>query len=89
VENEIGHALPIFSYPNGSHDDSVVDILGEERFRIAFTQRPGMNDLRSEAALRLRRTNVTRRNTLPVFVARLHPWADRLERWRERLEASR
>jgi peptidoglycan/xylan/chitin deacetylase (PgdA/CDA1 family) len=86
VEEQIGHAWPIFSYPNGSHDDSVVDVLDDARFRLAFTQRPGMNDLRSEHPLRLRRTNVTRRHTFPVFVARLHPWADRLERL---LEASR
>jgi peptidoglycan/xylan/chitin deacetylase (PgdA/CDA1 family) len=88
VKREIGHALPIFSYPNGSHDDSVVDILEDEGFRLAFSQRPGLNDLRTEDALRLRRTNVTRRNTFPVFVARLHPWTDRLERWRERMETS-
>jgi peptidoglycan/xylan/chitin deacetylase (PgdA/CDA1 family) len=89
VDREIGHVLPVFSYPNGSHDDTVVDVMNEERFRLGFTQLAGMNDLRSVPSLRMHRTNITRRSTFPVFRVRLHPWADRLDRWRKRMVVSR
>ena len=89
VDHEIGHVLPIFSYPNGSHDDTVVDVLLAQGFQLGLTQLAGMNDLRSVPALRLHRTNITRRSTLPVFRVRLLPWADRLDRWRKRMVAAR
>jgi len=89
VEREIGRVLPIFSYPNGSHDDGVVDVMEEEGFRLGLTQRSGINDLRTVPALRLRRTNITPRSTYSVFRVRLHSWADRLDRWRRRMETAR
>jgi peptidoglycan/xylan/chitin deacetylase (PgdA/CDA1 family) len=88
VAEAIGHVLPMFSYPNGSHDDVVVDVLEKESFRIGLTQRAGLNDLRTVPALRLCRTNITRRSTFPIFRVRLHPWADRLDRWRKRRPAA-
>jgi len=89
VQREIGHALPVFSYPNGSHDEGVVAILRQEGFRLAVTQETGFNDVRVVDPLRVRRINITRRSTFPVFRLRLHAWAARLDRWRKRKSLAR
>jgi peptidoglycan/xylan/chitin deacetylase (PgdA/CDA1 family) len=83
VTREIGRALPIFSYPNGDHDDSVVDLARSSGFEAALTQDIGHNDLESGDPLRLRRINVTRRSSLVVLQARLHPWFSVIERVRK------
>jgi peptidoglycan/xylan/chitin deacetylase (PgdA/CDA1 family) len=84
LQREIGEALPIFCYPSGSHDDTVVDVLKEEGFTMAFTTLKGQNDLRTADPLRLRRTNMTRRTTLPIFRLRLLRFGAYLDRWRQK-----
>jgi peptidoglycan/xylan/chitin deacetylase (PgdA/CDA1 family) len=84
VASEIGEVLPVFSYPNGAHDDTVVDVLREEGFAVAVTQMSGHVDLRKIDPLRLRRINITRRNTLRVLRLRLQPWFAAIDRWRQR-----
>jgi peptidoglycan/xylan/chitin deacetylase (PgdA/CDA1 family) len=84
LQREIGETLPIFCYPSGGHDDTVVDILKEEGFTMAFTTLKGQNDLRTVDPLRLRRTNMTRRTSLPIFRLRLLRFGAYLDRWRQK-----
>ena len=84
LQQEIGTSPPAFSYPNGSHDDVVVDVVREAGFELAFTQINGLNDLRRCDPLRLCRTNVTRHTTLPILRMRLQGWFMAIDRWRKR-----
>jgi peptidoglycan/xylan/chitin deacetylase (PgdA/CDA1 family) len=84
LKREIGEALPIFCYPSGSHDDAVVKVLREENFTAAFTTMKGQNDLRTADLLRLRRTNMTRRTSLPIFRVKLLRWGSYVDRWRQK-----
>ena len=84
LEREIGKAPPVFCYPNGSHDVSVVEAARAAGVRLAFTTLDGHNDLRRADPLRLRRTNLTPRTAGIVFRARLRGWAAHLDAWRHR-----
>ena len=84
LKREIGATLPIFCYPSGSHDDAVVEVLREENFTVAFTTMKGQNDLRTADLLRLRRTNMTRRTSLPIFRVKLMRWGSYMDRWRQK-----
>ncbi len=84
LKREIGETLPIFCYPSGSHDDAVVNVLREENFTVAFTTMKGQNDLRTADLLRLRRTNMTRRTSLPIFRVKLMRWGAYVDRWRQK-----
>jgi len=84
LTREIGATLPIFCYPSGSHDDAVVNVLREENFTVAFTTMKGQNDLRTADLLRLRRTNMTRRTSLPIFRVKLMRWGSYMDRWRQK-----
>jgi peptidoglycan/xylan/chitin deacetylase (PgdA/CDA1 family) len=81
IEREIGSALPVFAYPGGGYDESVIAALRTERFDLAFTTARGINDLRDADPLRLRRINVGARTSQPVFGAQLLPWLVHLNRW--------
>jgi len=89
LQREIGAALPIFCYPGGSHDEAVVSVLREEGFAVAFTTLKGQNDLRTADLLRLRRTNMTRRTSLPIFRAKLWRWSAYVDRWRQKRRQKR
>ena len=84
LQREIGDTRPIFCYPSGDHDDRVVRILREEGFAAAFTTLDGQNDLRFQDPLCLRRTNITRRTTFPIFRLRLWRWVSRIDAVRHR-----
>jgi peptidoglycan/xylan/chitin deacetylase (PgdA/CDA1 family) len=84
LQRELGETLPIFCYPSGSHDDAVVKVLREENFTVAFTTMKGQNDLRTADLLRLRRTNMTRRTSLPIFRMKLMRWGSYVDRWRQK-----
>lgn len=71
IEREIGGCPPGFAYPAGGCDEQSTSLLGEEGFRVAFTTRRGPNDLTQADWLRLRRSNVGRRSTLPVLRAQV------------------
>jgi peptidoglycan/xylan/chitin deacetylase (PgdA/CDA1 family) len=81
IEREIGSALPVFAYPAGGVDESVVRALRSENFALAFTTARGVNDLRIADLLQLRRINVGARTSRPVFGAQLLPWLVHLNRW--------
>jgi peptidoglycan/xylan/chitin deacetylase (PgdA/CDA1 family) len=84
LRREIGSVLPVFCYPNGDHDELVVSILKEEGFVLAFTTLDGQNDLNSANLLRLCRTNITRRTSLPILRLRLLSLVSYLDKWRHR-----
>lgn len=79
---ELGVVLPVFCYPNGSHDDGVVAAVREAGYRLAFTTRDGENDVAVDDPMRLRRTNITRKTSGPIFRLRLTRWGARFDRWR-------
>jgi len=84
LQREIGHTLPIFCYPSGIHDDRVVTLLKEAGFAMAFATENGLplTSSASHALLRLGRTNLTRRTSLPIFRLRLTHLGTLLDRWR-------
>jgi peptidoglycan/xylan/chitin deacetylase (PgdA/CDA1 family) len=81
---EIGRVLPIFCYPDGAYSDAVVEIVREAGFTLAFTTHDGQNQPNSTDPLRLRRTNITSRTSLPIFRLRLQRWVSYLDSWRHR-----
>jgi peptidoglycan/xylan/chitin deacetylase (PgdA/CDA1 family) len=87
MRRELGPVLPVFAYPDGAHDDDAVDVLHREGFTLAFTQLDGHNDPRRSDPLRLRRTNITPRTTLPLLRLRLQSWFTHVDRWRHRAHA--
>jgi peptidoglycan/xylan/chitin deacetylase (PgdA/CDA1 family) len=84
LAHEIGYALPIFCYPSGGHSEKVIYILKKEKFKLAVTTLDGQNDLQKTNPFRLRRTNITRKTTLPVFRLRLTRWMTAVDGWRHR-----
>jgi peptidoglycan/xylan/chitin deacetylase (PgdA/CDA1 family) len=81
LEQQIGSALPIFAYPGGEFNDSVVRALDDAGFELAFTTVRGINDLDRADRLRLRRINIGARTTQPLLRAQLLPWSAHLQRW--------
>jgi peptidoglycan/xylan/chitin deacetylase (PgdA/CDA1 family) len=79
---ELGSALPVFCYPNGSVDNRVVEVLKTNGFHLAFTTQQGHNRFFGPQQLRLRRTDVTMRTTLPIFKIRMHAVGNFVDRWR-------
>ncbi|HXP82245.1 MAG TPA: polysaccharide deacetylase family protein [Verrucomicrobiae bacterium] len=84
LKREIGYALPIFCYPYGDHNDAVTAILRQEGISLAFTVLAGENRLDSVDLLRLRRTSIWPRTSLPVFCLRLLRVGHYLDAWRQR-----
>ena len=84
LQREIGTCLPIFCYPNGNHNDTVVSILREQGIRLAFTTLSGPNKLGSLDPLRLHRTVIMPRTTPAIFCLRLLRLGIHLDAWRDR-----
>lgn len=62
---------PIFAYPDGAHDERVVQAVAAAGYRVAFTTRRGSNRLSDVDWLRMRRINIGQRSTLPLIRAQL------------------
>jgi len=80
LRRETGRTPCAFAYPGGALDDRVVEAVAEADLALAFTTRPGVNDLRRGAWLRLRRINVGPSATPSLLRLRLLPplaWLDR------------
>ncbi len=58
LERELGRVPPVFAYPSGAYDDTVVQAVDRLGFELAFTTVRGLVDLRRPDPLRLRRMNV-------------------------------
>lgn len=84
LKREMGAALPIFCYPNGNHSDTAASILKDEGIRLAFTTIPSRNELNTADLLRLGRTCITPRSSLPIFGARLQRIGMQVDAWRHR-----
>ncbi len=82
LQREIGATLPIFSYPDGGHNDTIVQILIEEGFVLGFNGPTGVNDLRSCDPFRLRRINITPKSSPLIFQLRLTRWFGEVEKMR-------
>lgn len=86
LQREIGSALPVFCYPNGHHNDTVVNILKQAGFVAALTTLSGQNDLNTMDPLRLQRQAIYKKTSLPVFRLRLLRVGAYLDVWRLRKE---
>ncbi len=84
LKNEIGAVLPVFAYPNGNHDQAIMDILKQEKIELAVTVIDGFNNMNSANPLRLYRTEVTQRTSLALFKIRLQEWFSYIDKWRHR-----
>jgi peptidoglycan/xylan/chitin deacetylase (PgdA/CDA1 family) len=84
LQREIGACLPIFCYPNGNYNGTVVFVLQEQGIRLAFTTLSGPNNLDSLDPLRLRRTVIMPRTTPAIFCLRLLRLGIHLDTWRDR-----
>ena len=82
ITNKLGHALPAFCFPDGAHNQNIVNILRELGVRLAFTMSDGLNDLDRTDLLRLDRTSITMRTSLAIFRLRLLRFVTYLDRWR-------
>jgi peptidoglycan/xylan/chitin deacetylase (PgdA/CDA1 family) len=82
LAREIGYTRPIFCYPSGEYDKRAVEVLRRAQFKAAFTTLEGHNDLGAQDSLRLCRTNITRRTTLPIFRMRLWRWVSYIDAFR-------
>jgi peptidoglycan/xylan/chitin deacetylase (PgdA/CDA1 family) len=71
LQREIPGALPILAYPAGAFDESVVRIVEEAGYALAFTTARGLNRLARAHPLRLSRINVGPRSTLGLLRAQL------------------
>jgi peptidoglycan/xylan/chitin deacetylase (PgdA/CDA1 family) len=71
LTKEIGEAPPVFAYPGGAFNRSVVRITQELGFRVGFTTKRGVADLTRDHPLELPRIPVSRGVTLPIFKAQL------------------
>ena len=84
LQRKTGACLPIFCYPNGSHNGTAVSVLREQGIRLAFTTLGGPNRWPFLDSLRLHRTVIMPRTTPGIFCLRLLRWGMRLDAWRDR-----
>jgi peptidoglycan/xylan/chitin deacetylase (PgdA/CDA1 family) len=77
---ETGRTPDAFAYPGGAFDARVVEAVEEAGLAVAFTTRPGVNDLRRGAWSRLRRINVGPSATPGLLRLRLLSSLARLDR---------
>lgn len=87
--SELWRAPRAFCYPGGYHDERVVSMVREAGYDVAFTMLDGHNRIPETDPLRIRRTGVTLRTTLPVLALRLRSWFAPVDRWRHRDEHDR
>lgn len=66
LEDELGRAAEVFSYPHGAFDARAEAMVREAGFRAAVTDLSGLNR-RGTDPLRARRTMITSRDVLPTF----------------------
>lgn len=81
LESRVGDVSPAFAYPSGFYDETVTDLLRQERFELAFTTLRGSNDVRRQDPLRFRRINVGRQTPDSLVRLQIGPWA---RKWRPR-----
>lgn len=80
LEDRIGPILPVFAYPGGGFTPELARALRADGFRLGFTTARGLNDLRADDPMLLRRINVGRSTSLGLLRAQLVPSMRRVER---------
>ena len=86
LHQQIGKVLPIFCYPNGAYNETIVRVMRDEGFLLSLTTEDGFNNLDSADSLRLRRINITPRTTLAIFRLRLLWLGTYVNAWRHRAQ---
>ncbi len=71
LKKEFGVDTNIFVYPSGRYNDTVVNILKEEGYKIALTTHSGEADLTTDDWLLLPRVRIDNRDGFEGFVAKL------------------
>lgn len=89
MARHLGNPPSAFCYPAGYHDEHTVELVREAGYEIAFTTVSGHNRPAETDPLRVRRTGVTRRTSLPILTLRLQGWFGPVDRWRKRAEHAR
>lgn len=82
ILRETGSLPSIFAYPFGAHDADVMAAARSEGVAVAVTCLDGHNEVGRDDPVRLCRTNITPRTTLPVFRFRLSWIGPYVDRWR-------
>jgi peptidoglycan/xylan/chitin deacetylase (PgdA/CDA1 family) len=82
LEREVGTSAPMFAYPFGARDERVTELLKQEGWLAAMTQRHGHNTLSTVDPFSLRRTNISRRTSPVALALRLTSTGARLDGWR-------
>ncbi len=85
LRREIGDIHPVFAYPNGNGSEKIAKILAEEGVVAAFASLRGFNDLDNIDPLKIRRINIARSTSLPLFKLRLHQSFSYIDKWQHRL----
>ena len=70
LEDELGREATAFSYPHGAFDPEVESLVKEAGFRMAVTDRQGLNRP-GDDPLRIKRTMITSRDTSPTYLLKL------------------
>jgi peptidoglycan/xylan/chitin deacetylase (PgdA/CDA1 family) len=74
LERELGSTPAAIAYPAGAFDDQVVRMAREAGYGLGFTTVRGVNPMGIADPLRLRRINVGRGTTSPIFRGQLTGW---------------
>jgi peptidoglycan/xylan/chitin deacetylase (PgdA/CDA1 family) len=69
LEDELGREALAFSYPHGAADPVLERMVEEAGFRLAVTDRQGLNRA-GDHPLRIRRTMITSRDVAPTYVVK-------------------
>lgn len=70
LEDELGREALAFSYPHGACDERVERLVRDAGFKMAVTDRQGLNRP-GDDPLRVRRTMITSREIAPTFLFKL------------------
>ena len=87
IEDKLGTPVPLFCYPRGDFNEAVKTVVRNEGYLAACTTLPGVNDMRTDL-FALRRTYVSRRDTMSEFAKKVQGGYDlfqRAMRLRERM----
>ena len=70
LEDELGREALAFSYPHGEFNEGIEGMVREAGFRMAVTDRQGLNRP-GDDPIRIRRTMITSRDVAPTFLIKL------------------
>lgn len=84
VQREIGVDIPVFCYPDGGHNQQVIDAVAGAGFDCAFAMTSGHTCLPAADRYRLSRISITRKTTPAIFRLRLMRLVSYVDQWRHR-----